>query len=193
MTEPTVLSLRRLGAFDDDDFWAFCQDNGDLRFERLADGQILIMPDTGGKTGFLNSEINYALVGWNRRERTGITFDSSTAFRLPNGAVRSPDASWVRGDRWEALSEAEQSRFPPLCPDFVIELQSSSDTRRMLQSKMEEWRAQGCKLGWLVVPAERMTYVYTADGEVKALPFAEILTAPDLLPGFALHLAEIVR
>ncbi|WP_448518765.1 Uma2 family endonuclease, partial [Rhodoflexus sp.] len=144
MTEAIKLSFKSKGGLSQDEFMQFCLENPELKFERTSNGQIIIMPNTGGRTGRINARINYFLTGWNLSVNLGETFDSSTSFRLPNGAVRSPDAAWVAKTRWESLSEREQRQFPPLCPDFVIELRSESDLLKELQQKItEDWIGNG--------------------------------------------------
>jgi len=129
-----VLDTHSLGGFTDDEFYQFCLDNKNLKFERDADSNIIVMANTGGKTGYLNAEIIGELTFWNKAKRNGICFDSSTAFKLPNGAVRSPDAAWMNIDGWSKLSEKEKEQFPPICPDFIVELKSPSDALVTLKS-----------------------------------------------------------
>ena len=176
--------------FTDDEFFAFCQENRDLRFERNAHGEIIIMAPTGGTTGDKNGELTTDLKMWNRQTQRGKVFDSSTGFILPNGATRSPDASWLERSRWEALTEEEQAKFVPRCPDFVVELISPSDTLRATQEKMLEWMANGCRLGWLFYPKEEKTFIYrTGQGEPEALTgYDQALSGEDVLPGFEFDL-----
>lgn len=135
--------------FDDDEFYTFCQQNDSIKFEREANGTIIVMPNTGGKTGDRNAEITFQLRLWNKTYRLGVMFDSSTAFRLPTSAVRSPDASWVSNERWDILTGREKEQFPPLCPDFVVELMPATDDLRAAQEKMRnEWVANGCRLAY---------------------------------------------
>ena len=187
-----VLDTSSLGGFTDDEFYQFCLDNKDLKFERDAESNIIVMANTGGKTGQLNAEVLIELGVWNRIQETGICFDSSTAFKLPNGAVRSPDAAWLKLDRWVLLTEKEREQFPPVCPDFLIEIKSPSDNLQTLKSKMEEWVANGCTLCWLVHPQERVTDIYYK-GEVKTLPFDATLTGNDVLEGFEIKLSSIFK
>lgn len=147
MQEAITLSFRHVEGFSDEEFYYFCLDNPDLTFERNAEGQLILMPNSGGRTGRLNALVNYYLTGWNLARNLGETFDSSTTFRLPSTAMRSPDAAWVSRGRWETLSEKEQRQFPPLCPDFIIELRSETDSLKSLKEKMDEWLANGCLLG----------------------------------------------
>ena len=133
----------------DDQFFQLCQNNRELRFERNANGELIIMPATGGETGNRNGRVNQQLFNWTDADGTGIAFDSSTCFKLPNGADRSPDASWIKLERWDALSDEEKQKFPPICPDFVIELLSPSDSLKTTQEKMQEYIDNGVRLGIL--------------------------------------------
>ncbi len=188
--ETVSLHLLQKQQLDDDEFYAFCQINPKLKLERTKDGEILIMALTGGKTGIKNSEIIAELIIWNRQAKAGNVFDSSTGFRLPNGAIRSPDAAWIMKERWEALSESEQEKFPPLCPDFVVELKSESDPLKAAQEKMGEWLENGCRLGWLLDPQAHKAYVYRPGRPVAEWEgFAQQLSGEDVLPGFVLDLA----
>ena len=176
----------------EDEFYAFCQQNRDQKFERRADGTIELLTMTGGTTGNRNSELITDLTIWNRQSRLGLVFDSSTGFRLANGAVRSPDAAWVRTEAWQAVSADDQAKFPPLCPDFVIELLSPSDTLNDLTIKMQEYIANGCRLAWLLDPKTETARLYRADGSVSVVKsFDETLNGEDVLPGFALNLAAL--
>jgi Uma2 family endonuclease len=174
-----------------DDFFALCAANRDLRIERTASGEIVIMPPAGGATGNRNQRINTGLGNWTERDGTGVGFDSSTGFILPNGATRAPDAAWVRRDRLAALSPEQKERFLPLAPDFVIELRSPSDSLAELQAKMEEYIANGVRLGWLIDPIERMAYLYRPGVAPKRLVGPEQLTGDPELPGFTLPMAEV--
>ena len=188
-----VLSVNAVGGFNDEEFYNFCQDNPTLRFERDTSGQIIIMPHAAGKTGIVNFEISGQLANWNKAHRLGRGFDSSTAFRLPNTTVRSPDVAWVSNGRWQGLSQQEQKQFPPLCPDFVIELKSESDQLPNVQKKMQEWVDNGCRLAWLIDPQTAMVYVYRPGPEVETVsPFTGDLSGGEVLPGFTLQLAELL-
>jgi len=175
----------------DHEFFEFCQLNPDLRIERTSDGDLVIMPPTGGTGG----RINFTLVGlfsdWVEANGTGIGFDSSTEFSLPNGAKRSPDLAWVARARWEALTQQEQDEFPPLCPDFVVELRSPSDRIRGLRAKMEEYIANGASLGWLIDPIERKVYVYRPNAEMSCLDNPATVSGEPVLPGFVLDLRRL--
>ena len=178
---------------NDDEFYEFCQQNDNLRFEREPNGTILIMSNTGGETGVRNSEIAFQLASWNKQLKQGRIFDSSTAFRLPSTAVRSADSAFVTNERWLALTSPERKKFPPLCPDFIIELRSPTDTVTALQRKIQDdWMATGCRLAWLIDPDPETVYIYRADGSVQILrSFDEPLTGEDVLPGLTFILADL--
>lgn len=167
--------------------------NDALNFERETNGTILIMLNTGGETGDRNSEINFQFRGWNKQHRQGRIFDSSTAFRLPSTAVRSADAAFVTNERWQTLTGEQRKKFPPLAPDFIIELRSSSDTVTSLRQKIQDdWMAAGCRLAWLIDPDTETVYVYRADGSVQILKsFDEELTGEDVLPGLTFVLSDL--
>ncbi|TAF74486.1 MAG: Uma2 family endonuclease [Bacteroidetes bacterium] len=185
-----VLDTHRLGSFSDDEFYHFCLDNRNLKFERDAQSNIILIPNSGGIIGNYNAEILAEIGIWSRISKTGICFDSSTAFKLPNSAVRSPDAAWIQSERWNTLSNKEKEQFPPLCPDFVIEIKSSSDSLLNLKDKMKEWMANGCKLAWLINPEESLTYCYY-DNQEYAISFEEILSGQSILKGFEIQLKDI--
>lgn len=188
--EKYAIKLPKSKSFSDDEFYAFCQDNRNLKFERTAQGEIIIMPPTGGTTGFRNSDIVTELTIWNRKHPLGKVFDSSTGFRIPNGAIRSPNASWVEKSRWQALSEEDKEKFPPLCPDFVVELMSRTDELKEAQAKMEEWVANGCRMGWLIMPKDEKVFVYTPDQPLQEIAgFDQQLSAADVLRDFTFDLS----
>ena len=188
-TSPAVSLGDWLNRLSEDDFYLFCRRNAELKFERRADGTIEFLTMTGGTTGNRNIKLLARLQIWAEDNRTGLAFDSSTGFRLPNGAVRSPDAAWVRAETWQALPAAQQEKFPPLCPDFVVELVSPSDDLTAVVVKMEEYIANGCRLAWLVDPKTETARAFRADGSVSvAKTFAETLSGEDVLPGFAFSL-----
>lgn len=187
--QPFVLHLPTVWQrLDDDDIWALCQANPEMRIEQTAEGEIIVMPSTGGETGSRNSALGGECYAWAKLDGTGLTFDSSTVFRLPNGAKRSPDLSWVRRDRWEALTVEERRKFPPLCPDFVVELRSPSGVLVTLQAKMEEYLANGAQLGWLIDPEERKVYVYRPSVPVAGLDDPREVSGEPILPGFVLEM-----
>ncbi len=149
------------------------------------------MPPVGGDSGNRESEINMQVRLWAKRDGTGKTFSSSTVFHLPNGANRSPDTSWVRLSRWKKLTREEQKKFPPLCPDFVVELRSETDRLPTLQAKMREYRDNGAELGLLIDPIERNVHIYRHGRKVKVLDDPETVSCDPELPGFTLDLREI--
>ncbi|MBD2297326.1 Uma2 family endonuclease [Nostoc sp. FACHB-190] len=175
----------------DEQFFQLCQNNRDLRFERTATGELIIMPPTGSETGYYNADITYQLRGWSRQNQLGKSFDSSAGFKLPNSAERSPDASWVKMERWNALTQAEKERFAPLCPDFVVELMSPSDSLEKTRAKMREYMENGAKLGWLINRQQQHLEIYRPNQEVEILQSPKTLSGEDVLPGFILDLTEI--
>jgi len=175
----------------DEDFYELCRLNPELRIERNAQNEILIMPPTTSETGNKNFELVTELAIWNRKHQLGKGFDSSTGFKLPNGAERSPDLAWIRNERWEALTPEERRRFAPIAPDFVLELRSDDQNLLSLKEKMEEYMACGCRLGWLIDPQNSRTYVYSENGDIQTLKFDDVLTGGEVLPGFELRLAEL--
>ena len=192
MDEVIELHYDRL-RLNDDEFYEFCQQNDNLRFEREPNGTILIMSNTGGESGVRNAEIMFQLMSWNKQAKQGRIFDSSTAFRLPSTAVRSADAAFVTTTRWQALTDEQRKKFPPLCPDFIVELRSSTDSIPSLQRKIQnDWLAAGCRLVWLIDAESETVYVYRADGSVQILrSFDELLTGEDVLPGLSFVLSDL--
>ncbi|MBC7797697.1 MAG: Uma2 family endonuclease [Pyrinomonadaceae bacterium] len=180
---------------NDDEFYEFCQRNENWRVEMDKSGNLIIMPNTGGKTGIRNTKITMRLGIWAENAKNGVVFDSPTTFALPDGSKRSPDSCWVKTERWNALSEIDKEKFPPLCPDFVIELRSKSDSLKKLKRKMLEYIENGAELGWLIDPFGRDVYVYRSQNLVENEP--EILDDPktisgeSVLQGFELDLTEI--
>lgn len=177
----------------DEEFYELCAKNPELRFERSAQGEVIIMAPAGSETGAQNMRISGQLWYWNEQAQMGICFDSSTGFRLPNGAIRSPDASWITQERWAALSTEQQQRFAPLCPDFVIELRSQSDELEPLQTKMREYVANGARLGWLIDPHNRRVELYRPEQPVEVLDEPSTVSGEPILPGFQLNLERIFR
>lgn len=191
-SRPIILHLGpALQRMNDHEFFAFCQLNQDLRLERTSDGDLIIMPPTGGVTGKRNFMLIALFGRWVEKDGTGVGFDSSTGFILPNGAKRSPDLAWIKKSRWEMLTEEEREEFPPLCPDFVVEVRSRSDALDALQSKMEEYLENGAQLGWLIDPEERNVYVYLRGQKVRILANPETVSGEPVLPGFLLTLERI--
>ncbi|KJH71238.1 Uma2 family endonuclease [Aliterella atlantica] len=181
---PPVLRLT------DEQFEQLAFANRQLQLELTASGELIIMPPTGGETGDRNFELAGQLWLWNRQNRLGKAFDSSTGFRLPNGATRSPDVSWIRIERWNALTGEQRKKFLPLCPDFVIELVSETDELAETQAKMREYLENGLQLGWLINPKARRVEIYRPNQEFEILD-ATTLSGEDVLPGFVLDLQPI--
>jgi Uma2 family endonuclease len=180
---PPRLSERR--------FLQICQANPELHLERTATGELIVMSPTGSETGLRNTQLTGQLWWWNEQQGLGEVFDSSTGFRLPNGADRSPDASWVAKDRWLALTPAQRRRFAPLCPDFVAELRLPSDDLASLQAKMREYVANGARLGWLIDTGMQRVEIYRPEQPVEVLERPETLSGEEVLPGFVLRLERI--
>ncbi len=172
-------------------FYALCQTNPDLRIERTAEGEVIIMPPAFSDTGNRNFELAIEVGIWARKDGTGKGFDSSAGFTLPNGATRSPDTSWIKLDRWNALSDEQKSSFAPICPDFVIELRSASDTLKSLQSKMQEYIDNGAKLGLLIDRKKRTVHIYRAGCVPTVLENLDSVSCEPELPGLTLKMSEI--
>jgi Uma2 family endonuclease len=183
---PLVLRIPDTLKIDEEQFLTLCQENGDLRFERNAEGDWIIMPPAGGDTGIKNSELNRQLANWAIADGTGRVFDSSSGFKLPNGAERSPDAAWVLRERFAALTLEQRQRFIPLCPDFVAELRSPSDRLSTLRNKMKEYLANGARLGWLIDAANRHVYVYSPSIPVERLDNPLTISGDPVLLNFVL-------
>ncbi len=189
---PLVLCLGPLRhKMTDDEFFEFCRANPELRIERTSERDLIVMSLAGGKTGNRNIKLSARLELWAEADGTGEAFDSSTGFILPNGAERSPDAAWVSKARWEKLTEKEQEAFPPLCPDFVVELRSRSDDLKGLHAKMEEYLTNGAQLGWLIDPFEKKVYVYRPGEAIACLDHPESISGEPRLHGFILQLDRI--
>ena len=199
MSEPTVATEYslplKLNVHDthltEEQFVLLCQENPDLRIELTAQGELVLMPPTGMETGRCNNRIAYRVTAWSDMDGSGVVFDSSTLFTLGNGAKRSPDVSWVRRERWDALSEAQRRGFGPLCPDFVVELRSPSDRLADLQEKMQEYIANGARLGWLIDPQDKRVYVYRPGQSVEMLDDPPTVSGDPVLPGFVLSVREL--
>lgn len=185
-----ALNIRAL-EMTEEQFLHLCSDNGDLRLELTAKKELIMMPPAGGTTSWRNGNLNADLVIWARRDGTGIAFDATAGFTLPNGAVRSPDASWILLSRWEALSSMQQDRFAPIAPDFVIELRSPSDALTDLQEKMTEYLENGVRLGFLLDPRQRRVHVYRPGEPVEVLEDPATVSGGPVLPGFVLDLTAI--
>ncbi len=177
--------------WSEEEFFQFCQANRNLRIERSAKGEIIVMSPAGGYASFESGEVFRQLGTWAIKDGSGVAFDSSAGFRLADGAMRSPDAAWVQLSRLEPLSHREKEQFIPLCPDFVIEVASPSDEVSDLRAKMQEYLRSGLRLGWLILPASKEVEIYTPTIAVQVLTSPEAVTGDPVLPGFELELALI--
>ncbi|MGF1936516.1 MAG: Uma2 family endonuclease [Nostoc sp. ChiQUE02] len=189
-TLPSILKLKI--DLTDDQFFEMCQKNRDYRFERTVSGELLIMPPTGSDTGRRNVKLTTQLDIWNSESNLGEVFDSSTGFTLPNGAERSPDASWVKIERWNALTPEQQEKFAPICPDFIVELRSRTDSLKELQEKMQEYIENGAQLGWLIDRKNKRVEIYRPGKDVEVLDNPASLSGENVLPGFVLDLQQIM-
>ncbi|MYE22707.1 MAG: Uma2 family endonuclease [Gammaproteobacteria bacterium] len=188
---PVLVNLPMAKQFSDDEFLEFCQLNRDLRIERTAEGRLSIIPPTGFDTGRRNVEMTRQLANWAIDDGRGVAGESSTGFRLPNGAVRAPDVSWIRADRLAAVLPDAAEGFLPLCPDFVLELRSPTDRLATVQAKMVEYMENGAQLGWLIDPSDRTVHIYRPGKPVERLRAPASVSGEDVLPGFELLLGEV--
>ncbi|PSO82734.1 MAG: hypothetical protein BRC45_09125 [Cyanobacteria bacterium QS_5_48_63] len=186
-----TLNLNAVVELTKEEFYQLCQQNSDLRLERNAQGEIIIMPPTGGETGKRNSILLVQLWLWNEQTQLGEVFDSSTGFSLPKGGDRSPDISWVKKSKWEALTPQQKEKFVPLCPYFLIELISPSDNLKNTQDKMQEYLNNGNRLGWLINRQQKQVEIYRPEQAVETLQSPPNLSGEDVLPGFTLNLQRI--
>jgi Uma2 family endonuclease len=176
----------------DDDLFTLCAHNKDVYIEQNADGSLVVSEPTGFYSGRLNMKISTQLGVWSEKTRLGEAFDSSTGFKLPNGAMKCPDASWITLDKWENLTQEQKEKLAPICPDFVVELRSRSDRIPDLQQKMEEYIANGSRLGWLIDPYGKSVYIYRLEKEMEIHDkWNKPLSGEDVLPGFELDLTEL--
>jgi Uma2 family endonuclease len=189
--EPLVVHTRPVIDMDEEQFFEFCQLNRDLQIERTAEGDMIIMAPEAGSSGLGSSKLTIIIGVWAEGDGTGQVFGSSTGFRLPNGATRSPDVAWVRNDRLDALTEEEWQMFLPLCPDFVLELRSPSDAIGALQKKMEEYRDNGAQLGWLLDPVSKRVHVYRPGAAVEVMDKPASVAGEPVLRGFVLDVLQI--
>jgi len=187
-----TLNLDAIVQLTDDAFYALCRANPDIQFERTAKGELIVMPPTGGETGNRSIELAFQLQAWSRQNQLGIAFDSSTGFKLPNGADRSPDAAWMLLVRWEALTAEQRRRFPPIAPDFVVELRSDTDSLLVTQAKMQEYVDNGVRLGWLLDPKTKQVEIYRQGQDKEMLSSPTSLSGGEVLPGFVLDLRGIL-
>ncbi len=189
----TALTLNLHAAIEltDERFEQICYSNRDLRFERTSTGELVVMSPAGSETGRQNLGLSGQLWLWNRQARLGVTFDSSAGFTLPNGAIRSPDASWIKQERWNVLNTSQKRKFAPICPDFVLELCSPSDRLIDVQTKMQEYLDNGTRLGWLIAPETRQVEIYRPNQTLEVQNKPTSLFGEDVLPGFELDLQDI--
>jgi Uma2 family endonuclease len=190
MTAITI-NFNNVVKLSDDQFYQLCRDNPDVKFERNELGEIIVMSPTGGETGKSNAKLTTRFVLWNEETKLGEVFDSSTCFKLPNGSDRSPDVSWIKLERWNALKPEQREKFPPIAPDFVLELMSPSDSLRETQAKMQEYINAGVKLGWLIDRKTRSVEIYRQGQPKEVLDSPTSLSGEDILPGFILDLQGI--
>ena len=189
---PISLTLEPLVHLSDEAFLDLCQANPVLRLERSATGEVEVMSPSGMWSGQRSGELLVQVSLWNKQTRQGFTFDASSGFRLPNSAIRSPDVAWVEKSRVEALSREQREKFAPLCPDFVVEIASPSDTREALQAKLREYISEGARLGWLVDPFAREVEIYRPGIAVEVLKQPATLSGEDVLPGLVVGLSEVL-
>lgn len=191
MIFPTTIKGSYIEQMTDEEFFRFCQDNRDLKFERTSEGQIIVMSPTFFRTGDQNSEIITQLRIWNKRKKLGRVVDSDTGFYLPNGAMRNPDAAWVSFEILNKIDPLELDKFPHLVPDFIVELKSKSDRIQDLKNKMAEWMSNGCRLGWLIDADEEVVYIYEGNNERVHHGFDAELSGEPVLQGFSFVLSEL--
>ena len=184
---PIILNLKNVG-LSDEQFYQLCLVNQNWQLERTVKGELVIMSPVGGISGNREADLITDLNLWNRQTQLGRVFSSSTIFRLPEGGDRSPDAAWVANERWESLTPEEQEKFPPICPDFVIELRSRTDSLSQLQEKMQEYLNSGLRLGWLINPQAQQVEIYRPNQTVEIVQLPVSLSGEDTLPGFVLNL-----
>ena len=172
-------------------FEQLCRKYRKLRLELTSTGELIVMPPTGAETGRSNAHLTYQLMAWTEKDATGVCFGNTAGFTLPNGAIRSPDASWIKREKWDSLTNQQKKRFGPWCPDFVVELRSPGDRLSELRDKMVEYMETGASLGWLIDPFKRQVYVYRPNEELIVLDNPASISADPLLPGFELNLSEL--
>jgi Uma2 family endonuclease len=187
-----ALNLKPLIVLNPSHFQQLCAANPDTKLELNAQGDLIIMSPTGGESGIRNQKLTMRLGIWSEENGTGVAFDSSTMFQLPNGALRSPDAAWIQSSRWNALAKSNREGFPPICPDFVVELRSQSDSLASLQAKMCEYRENGVSLGWLIDPFAKQVEIYRINQPKEVLVNPTALSGEDILPNLRLSLQGII-
>jgi Uma2 family endonuclease len=187
-----ILNLDPIGKLTDDIFEKLCWANPEESFERTARGELIIVTPVGGGSGSREADLISDVAYWNRRTNLGKVFSSSTLFRLPNGALRSPDVSWIKLERWNALTSEQQEGFPPLCPDFVIELRSRTDQLQPLKDKMQEYLENGMCLGWLINPQDQQVEIYRPGKLVEEVSLPATLLGEVVVPNFVLELSLFI-
>jgi len=190
LTWPVKINVQRAN-LTEEQFELLCQENPELRLELTAQGELSIMPPTGSEGGWRSGRAFYSLTAWADQNGTGISFDSSTGFTLPNGAIRSPDASWIRRERWTALTKAQRVKFAPICPDFVIEVRSQTDKLPDLLEKMQEYLDNGARLGWLIDPLEQRVYIYRPGRPVEIQDNPTAVSGDPELSGLVLQVRDL--
>lgn len=190
LTWPVKINVQRTH-LSEEQFELLCQENPELRLELTAQGELIIMPPTGSEGGWRSGETFFSLTAWVKTDGTGLSFDSSTGFTLPNGAIRSPDASWIRRERWTALTKAQRVKFAPICPDFVIEVRSQTDKLPDLLEKVQEYITNGARLGWLIDPLEQRVYIYRPGQPVEIQDNPSSVSGDPELPGFVMQVREL--
>ena len=190
--KPITIDLKGIIDLDDDQLYDLCIRNKELRFERTNQEELVIQLPVGSGGGAKENTLSFFITAWNREKKSGIVFSPSTGFTLPNGAMRSPDVSFIRHERWKALSKEDKKKFAHICPDFIAELLSESDSIDHLKDKMIEWMDNGCRLAWLIDPIEEKAYIYRPDKETETIDtFDTVLSGENVLPDFELPLPEL--
>ncbi|MGB5962795.1 MAG: Uma2 family endonuclease [Coleofasciculaceae cyanobacterium] len=189
LTSQLVINLDSV-QLTDEQFYQLCQNNRELNFERTSKGDLIIMTPVGGESGNQEAELIIDLGIWNRQTKLGYTFSSSTIFKLLNGADRSPDAAWIRRERWEALTPEQKKKFPPIAPDFIIELRSASENLATLREKMSEYLDAGVQLAWLINPQQQQVEIYRQQQQIEIINLPTQLSGEEVLPGFKLSLEQ---
>ncbi len=192
MQSITLTIPPNLNVFSDDELYAFCLANPELRIERDETGHILIMPPTGLESSFTNNDIQTEVSIWNRKTKNGRVSDSNGGYRLPDKSMRAPDVGWISNERLMRVPPEELKKFAHVCPDFVIEVRSESDNLNELQEKMGKWINNGVRLGWLVDPQNQTTTIYRPDQEPQIKSFTETLFGEDVLAGFTMNVADVL-
>jgi len=185
----TVLNLEPITTLTRSQFYKLCQVNPNLLLERSAQGELIIVTPIGGESGNQEANLIIKVGNWNEQTKLGVVFSSQTVFSLPGGSDRSPDVAWVQLERWQALTPEEREGFPPICPDFVIELRSRTDRLKPLQNKMQEYLASGLRLGWLINPKGKQVEIYRQGKDVEVVTMPVVLSGEAILPGFSLALS----